>query len=296
MYEYGNARIAALRGRLLDGPTLRRLQEAESAAELLVLLERAEDWRPILREVAPLAADSQGAFEVSVERHRSARLGALPRWYPPPARDLVDALVLPLDAQRVVALLRRRRAGETPEAVGATIVGGALLGTAQLGAIARAPTFAAAVRQLARSGVLPADAVASLAELYEGAAGAWEPLEAGLMAAFDRARLARAAGRGGDAARVRAIIAAERADREAVVGELRGEGASAAAHVERETTLARLDRFAAAGPRDPLGIGAVAGYVAAVEAQAIRLRAILARVAAGWSGQLVGTYMTARTT
>jgi hypothetical protein len=66
--------------------------------------------------------------------------------------------------------------------------------------------------------------------------------------------------------------------------------------LERATTLARLDRLAAAGPRDPLGIGAVAGYVAAVEGQAIRLRAILARVAAGWSGQLVGTYMTARTT
>ena len=295
MYEYGNARIAALRGRLLDGPSLRRLVEAGSAAELLVLLERAEDWRPILREVAPLAADPQSAFEVSVERHRSARLGALPRWYAPPARGLVEALVLPLDAQRVVALLRRRRAGETPEAVGATIVGGALLGTAQLGAVGRAPTFAEAVRQLARLGVVQADAVASLAELRE-VGRAWEPVEAGLMEAFDRARLARVAGRGGDAARVGAIIAAERADREAVAEELRGDGTSAAAHVERATTLARLDRLAAAGPRDPLGIGAVAGYVAAVEAQAIRLRAILARVAAGWSSQLVGTYMTARTT
>jgi vacuolar-type H+-ATPase subunit C/Vma6 len=295
MYEYGNARIAALRGRLLDGPSLRRLLEAGSAAELLVLLERAEDWRPILREVAPLAADPQSALEVSVERHRSARLGALPRWYPPPVRGLVEALVLPLDAQRVVALLRRRRAGETPEAVGATIIGGALLGTAQLGAVGRAPTFAEALHRLARSGVLPADAAGSFPGA-EGAGGAWEPVEAGLMAAFDRARLARAAGRGGDAARVRAIIAAERADREAVAGELHGEGASAAAHMERATTLARLDRLAAAGPRDPLGIGAVAGYVAAVEAQAIRLRAILARVAAGWSGQLVGTYMTARMT
>src|SRR3972149_3407050 len=91
MYEYGNARIAAPRGRRRDGPSLRRLGEAGSAAELLVLLERAEDWRPILREVAPLAADPQSAFEVSVERHRSARLGALPRWYAPPARGLAEA-------------------------------------------------------------------------------------------------------------------------------------------------------------------------------------------------------------
>ncbi len=294
MYEYGNARIAALRGRLLDGPSLRRLLEAGSAAELLVLLERAEDWRPILREVAPLAADPQSALEVCVERHRSARLGALPRWYTPPERDLVEALVMPLDVQRAFAVLRRRRAGETPEAVAATIIGGALLSPTALGSLARAPTFEAAVRHLARLGLVPADAVASLGSQL--GVSAWEPLEAALRKAFERARFARAAGRGGNAARVRAIIAAERADREAVAAELRGEGASAAANVERATTLARLDRLAAAGPRDPLGIGAAAGYVAAVDAQAIGLRAILARVAAGWSGQLVGTYMTARTT
>src|SRR3989304_810132 len=130
MYESGNASIAARRGRLLDGPSLRRLVEAGSAAELLVLLERAEDWRPLVGEVAPLAADPQSPFEVSVERPRSARLGALPRWYAPPARGLVEALVLPLDAQRVVALLRRRRAGETPEAGGAPIVGGGPPGSA----------------------------------------------------------------------------------------------------------------------------------------------------------------------
>ena len=51
---------------------------------------------------------------------------------------------------------------------------------------------------------------------------------------------------------------------------------------ERALTLERLDDEARFGRRDPLGVGTVIGYVAAVEAQAIRLRAILARVRAGW--------------
>jgi vacuolar-type H+-ATPase subunit C/Vma6 len=291
MYEYGNARIAALRGRLLDGLTLRRLEDADSAAAFLALLERAEDWRSSLREVAPLAADAQGALEASIERHRSARLGALPGWYQAPARSLVETLVIPLDVERVLALLRRRRAGETPEAIGATIVGGALLGPVQLGLLARAPALEAFLGLLVRTGlVLPTDR-SSLEEVVRGAAPP-ERLEAVLVDAFDRARRARAEGRGPEAMMVRAVLDQERRDRQAVAAELAQNGASAAALVERTATLARLDDLARDGRRDPLGIGAVAGYVAAVEAQAIRLRAVMARVMAGWSGELVGAYLS----
>ncbi len=291
MYDYGNARVAALRGRLLDGGTLRRLGESESAAAFLSLLERAEDWRTILRDVAALAADAQGALEASIERHRSARLGALPRWYPPPAKGLVEALVMPLDLERVVAVLRRRRAGETPEAVAATIVGGALLGPAQLGLLSRAQTLDGVLRQLARSGLIPAHDVAPIARALEQGVH-WERLEAMLVEAFDRSRLARAEGGGHDADLVGALVAQEHRDRRAVAEELVNGGASAAALMERTATLARLDDMARTGRRDPLGISAVAGYVAAIEAQAIRLRAVLARVAAGWSGEFVGAYLS----
>ena len=40
-----------------------------------------------------------------------------------------------------------------------------------------------------------------------------------------------------------------------------------------------------------LGIGAVIGYVAAVEAQAIRLRAMVARVRARWTAEDAAPYL-----
>ncbi len=292
MYEYGNARIAALRGRLLDGASLRRLADADSIPALLVLLERAEDWRGILREVASLAGDPQGALEAGIERHRSGRLGALPGWYPPPSRGLVEALVIHLDAERVIALLRRRHAGESPEAIGSTIVGGAILEPAQLGSIARTPSLEAAILMLTRAQLVGRRDAAALRGLLE-AREPWEQFEAALVEALDRARIVRAEGRAAEAALVRAILDREHADRLAAWDELAQTGASAAALAERSATLARLDDLARLGRRDPLGIGAVAGYVAAVEAQAIRLRAVMARVAAGWSGELVGTYLAA---
>ena len=64
-----------------------------------------------------------------------------------------------------------------------------------------------------------------------------------------------------------------------------------AALAERALTLERLDGQARSGRRDPLGIGTVVGYVAAVEAQAIRLRAILARVRAGWPAAFTAPYL-----
>lgn len=290
MYDYGNARIAALRSRLLDPAVLRRLSEAESAGAFLDLLAREDDWRPVLRETALPVVDSREAVEAAIERHRSARLGALLRFYVPPARGLVEALVLPLDGERIVSIVRRRSAGELPETIGTTIVGGALLDASALGALARVPSLATLVRALARSGLLRAeDAVSIGAELETGIGH--RRLEERLSVAFDRARLDRVAGRGANAAAVRAIIARERADGDAVVAELMTAGPGAASVLERSVTLARLDALAHVGRRDALGIGAVAGYVAAVEAQAIRLRVSLASVVAGWSHDLVGLYL-----
>ena len=58
-----------------------------------------------------------------------------------------------------------------------------------------------------------------------------------------------------------------------------------------ESTLARLDRLARLGRRDNLGIGAVAAYVAAVEAGSIRVRAVLTGLVAGWPADLVAEYL-----
>ena len=55
-----------------------------------------------------------------------------------------------LDLERLVALFRRRRAGGSAETIGGTLIGGAILGPAELGRIARSTGMAAALALVAR--------------------------------------------------------------------------------------------------------------------------------------------------
>lgn len=290
MYGYGNARIAALRSRLLDAAAFRYLSESDSPSAYLAFLERSEDWRPILLGTASLLSDPQAAIEATIERFRSVRLGALPHWYEPPVRHLVEALVMPLDLERVVAVIRRRDAGAAGESTGSPVAGGALLDVAALGALGRAPDSTAFFVALGRMDLVPTLTARDVAAAIER-----DPSRRGVeeyvLALFERGRTARVSGRGVDARTVRAILSEESEEREMIAAEVRDGGSDAAWLLERPTHLARLDRLVRRGRRDPLGIGAVAGYVAAVEAQAIRMRACLARVAAGWSAEAVGPFL-----
>ncbi len=99
--------------------------------------------------------------------------------------------------------------------------------------------------------------------------------------------------RGGEAAALRRLLAHEREAQEAIVLELTEAGPTLATVLDRTTRLAVLDALVTLGRRDPLGIGAVAGYVAAIEAQAIRLRAMIARVRARWSAEDAAPYLAA---
>lgn len=291
MYDYGNARAAGMRARLLDEATLRRLEEAPSAAAFLSALEQQPDWRPFLREAAPLAIAGP-AIEAAIERHRAARLRSLPRFYEGRAARLVRALVVPLDRERILAILRRRRAGEAPEVVADTIVSGAVLGPADLGRLARAVGAAGLVREVGVLGLLDR---ADVAVIVDRIGQREEPsrIEIALVDGIDRLRLDWADGWHADERVVRSMIEAEIRQRTEALEELERAGASAASLLDRVTLLARLDELARAAHRDPLGIGAVAGYVAALEAQAVRLRATLAGVVAGWGPELVGTYLAA---
>jgi hypothetical protein len=87
------------------------------------------------------------------------------------------------------------------------------------------------------------------------------------------------------------LLELERDAREATMVELTEAGPTLATVLDRTTRLAALDTLSALGRRDPLGIGAVAGYVAAVEAQAIRVRAMIARVRARWSAEDAAPYL-----
>jgi len=289
MYDYGNARVAGMRARLLDEATLRRLEDAPSAAAFLSALEQQPDWRPFLHEAAPLAIAGP-AIEAAVERHRAARMRSLPRFYEGRATWLVRALVVPLDRERILAVMRRRRAGEAPEVVAESIVSGAILGPADLGRLARAVGAAGLVRELGARGLLDRADVSLIVERIERRE---EPsrTEVALVDGIDRVRLGWADGWHADQQIVRSMIDAEIRQRADALEELERAGASAASLLDRVTLLARLDELARAAHRDPLGIGAVAGYVAALEAQAVRLRATLAGVVAGWGPEVVGTYL-----
>lgn len=277
-WDYGNARVAALRGRLLDAVALRRIAVAPSANAILEILKGQEDWRAIVREATADERDTATAARVAVERHLGLRLGRLPTFFPPPARELVEALVLPLDRDRVLDLVRRRRAGESVASMEASIVPGALLGNADLLALARADSLATFVRGLVPLGLVLAVDALRIAELPPDPPA--ETVDALLRAGIETAREARIPGRDRESLRVRAIVESERADLEAVA-HASATHSPQAALIERAATLARLDRLAREDGTDPTGVGTVAGHVAGLEAEALRLRTRLGEIAEG---------------
>jgi len=297
-YDYGNARVAGLRSRLLDTACLRRLAQASGSGDFRALLGQEPDWRSLQSLPGEADRDGRTAAEALVERWRGTRQSSLLRFYEPPIRRLVEALVIPLDAERVTALLRCRRAG-TPGALDAALAPGALLDRAALERLARLPSDAALLRALGETGLLAPEAAAALAALAGEASSATEPevrtaaLEAGLREAVERARAGRAGGRGADASFVRAQLAREAADRAAVAAELAANGPTPAALLDRALLLARWSELEHRAHRDPLGIGPVAAYVAAVELTVVRLRAILARVAGAWRDADAAPYLAA---
>lgn len=300
-YDYGNARLAGMRSRLPDAGLLRRLGQAAGPGEFVAALEREPDWRSIGASPDEVGRDGRAAAEDLIERWRAARQRGLLRHYEPPIRRLVEALVLPLDAERVTAILRRRRAGTRGAAARRAVASGALLDEATLERLAAMPTDAALLGALGGTGLLGPETAASLAALVEAAATSSEPeartaaTEAGLRAAVERSRAARARGRGPDATFVRALLAGEAADRDAVAAELAAAGPAPAAFLERALLLTRWSALERGAYRDPLGIGPVAAYVAAVELTVVRLRAVLARVAGAWRDADAAPYLAGAT-
>lgn len=277
-WDYGNARVSALRGRLLDAAVLRRVSVAPSAHAILEILGGQEDWRAIVREAVASERETAAAARVAVERHIGVRLGRLPTFFPPPARELVEALVLPLDRDRVLDLVRRRRAGDSVVSMEASIVPGALLGTADLVALARTESLATFARGLVPLGMLLAVDALRLADLPPDPPA--ETVDTLLRAGIETAREARITGRDRESGRVRAIVESERADLEAVAHATAIRSPQAAL-IARAAILARLDRLAREGSADPTGVGTVAGHVAGLEAETLRLRTRLVEIAEG---------------
>jgi hypothetical protein len=341
-WDYGNARVAALRSHLLDAAALRSLGEAESGDALVARLGGFEEWRPYLAGAPLTGPRSAEIANAATERHRSGRLSSLLRWYGQPELRLVEAVVMSLDLDRVLAVLRRRRARDArptrgmpdsaargraaasravrgpavsgqalmdlgasgPKALAGVSGGrevwppsvgpdgsdsgrdpwpplpGALLDAGRLARLTTAPGQGGPFRELARLGLLERREAAALADAADRGVPPGE-LEASLHAAWDRARSARAVDARDDGELVRVELVRERRDRDAVRDVLLGTGAADAAALERQLALERMDRLARRAGRQPLGIAPVLGYHAALEHQALLLRAMFARASGG---------------
>jgi vacuolar-type H+-ATPase subunit C/Vma6 len=283
-YDYGNARIAARRAQLLTPRDHELLADTGSAAGVLAQLERRPTWASAIGSIRSMAGEPDTMLELAIERLRAHELAALPTWYEGQARVLAEVLVVSVDHERIIAIMRRQRAGERAATIVPRIVGGALLDAGRLTTLAHQPTPAHAFALLARWEILDADRAAALT----GRAKELGPdaVERAVREALDGTRSARVSGRGANPDRVRTALAEEAAERSAVRDELEANGPAAATLVERSLRRQRLARQARAGRRDPSGIGCVIGHVADVEAQAIALRTTLARVTAGWTRRM----------
>jgi len=232
-----------------------------------------------VRDAGP-GSSPAAVVAAAVERRRAERLAALPRFYRR-TRAARGGARPALDGERILAVLRRRRGGEPPDSISTALARGALLDEPALARIAGA-RWPRGPRLAARLGVLDP-------EIASGRRGGtpWPhvpaAVEAVLTDALDRARAARAAGPGGDAATVRGFLAAERRDRRAVMDELRDAGAGAASQLERDLATSRLAAWVQGRAATRWGSASRPGHVAAVELEPIRLRGALARVTAGWS-------------
>lgn len=294
MYDYGNARIAAHRERLLGPDLLERLAESGSPSAAAAELEVLAGWGPLVEAARETAREPRAVLEVAVERHRAAELGALRGWYTGPQRRLVEALVMGLDRDRVVAILRRRRAGQTGDEIAPSVLPGAILDGAALVELARRRSLADAILFLGKRGILSQGELAPVLRLArQPDAGEPAELEAALDGAWMSARRSRATGPGADAEHVRRLLDEEMQDRRKVADEMEAGGPDGAALVERCLILGRADRLARAAHRDPLGIEPAVGYVAAIEAETVRLRVIINRLAAGWSRHIAAAYLGA---
>ncbi len=154
---------------------------------------------------------------------------------------------------------------------------GALLDAARLRRLAASTGPGGPFRELARLDLLDRREAARLADAAERGVPPGE-LEVSLCDAWERARSARAADAGEDGDLVGGELQRERRDRAAVRDALRDTGAADAAALERRLALERMERLARRARRQPLGVAPVLGYHAALEHQALLLRAISARL------------------
>lgn len=214
-YEYANARIRALRSRLLRARELEALAALSSPGELAAALART-DYGPDL-ERARQGLGGVAMLDEAVRRNLSRRLRGLLGFFeaerrgsasPSQPRMLVGILLARYELQNLVAALRGKAAGASAQEVLATLLPAGELGEERLAALAEAADVAACVDLAGRWGLPWAPALA--AALPASRADRCLPrLELALRRAFLEWAEARLRGGGPNARLVRQALALE---------------------------------------------------------------------------------------
>jgi V/A-type H+-transporting ATPase subunit C len=181
-FAYGNTRLRARKAELLGAAAYESLLGGDVDAILEFLADTA--YRPEI-EAALTVAGGKQALHLALGRHLARRLEELRAFYEERSGELVDLLLSRFDLHNLIALLRGRARGRSPEQVLADVIPLGALGGAAGQEVARQQELARAVDLLV-SWRLPDGAHArALAE-------AWPEYErTGDLAALEHALTAR---------------------------------------------------------------------------------------------------------
>jgi V/A-type H+/Na+-transporting ATPase subunit C len=209
VYEYGNARVRAMRGRLLDRVALESLAARHDLGYLVGALE-AGAYAPEMSAAIAAAGDGVGddrlveTIDLALSEHLRRTGRGILGYYEGAARELVGVLLGRRDLQDLLTAVRARAARASPEDSGRLYVFGGEQSPERLDRLARADP-AEASRLI--GGWLGVDG-----SVFEGAVaadretGRIDQLEAALVRAFYAWALGRLKGSGANVATVRQVL------------------------------------------------------------------------------------------
>jgi len=213
LYDYPNARIRGLRGKLPRAEELDALAAQASLSDFAEALGRTDYALDLERAGEHLTG--LAAVEEALQRNLARRLQSLLVFFRPDrsstpshARRLLGVLLSSHDVANLVALLRARAAGATPDDVRAALLTTGALDVEQLAALARAPTMDACVAQLQAWAVPYAPALAAAVGAFQQD-GRLAPLELALRRGYLEWARPELRGRDPNAALVREAITLE---------------------------------------------------------------------------------------
>jgi V/A-type H+/Na+-transporting ATPase subunit C len=150
-FDYGNARVRAMRSRMLSGHDFGELVAANTLEQILGALDDTEYGPDI--EVALTRYRGQERYDRALSRHLARTLSAVRSFYEGEARHEVDLLLLRHDLDNLVTIVRGQAALPGSMETAALLVAAGTLDRASLEELARQPGLRETVELLVAWGV-----------------------------------------------------------------------------------------------------------------------------------------------